>query len=445
MGMPHFLAIPYPILGHMNPLLEFSQVLAKFGCKITFLSSDENYNRLKSGCAEQSKVIESHIKLVSLPDGVDPDDDRKDQAKVILTTINTMRTKLPNLIQDINALDSDNNISCIIVTKNMGWALEVGHQLGINGALFWPASATSLASFNSIQTLVGEGIIDSETGLPNRKQEIKLSPKMPLMDAVAMPWYCLDNPFFFLHMKEEMKILNLGEWWLCNTCFDLEKGAFSTSPKLLPIGPLMEDEHKINSPFVEDTSCIDWLDQQPPQSVVYVSFGSMVSIKPPSQLKELALGLNLLKRPYILVVRKDNGFGLNNAYVDEFRGSQGKIVSWAPQKKVLSHPAIACFISHCGWNSTLEGVYNGVPFLCWPFCSDQLINKTYICDVWKVGLELEKDENGLILRGEIKKKVEKLLEDEEIKERSVKLMEMVIKNKTEGHKNLNKFINWAKK
>ncbi|TKY65107.1 UDP-glycosyltransferase 83A1 [Spatholobus suberectus] len=440
MGIPHFLAIPYPILGHMNPLLQFSQVLAKYGCKITFLSSDENYDKLKSASAGH---MESHIKLVSLPDGVDPEDDRKDQAKVISTTINTMRAKLPKLIEDINALDSDNKISCLIVTKNMGWALEVGQQLGIKGALFWPASATSLASFNSIQRLIDEGSIESETGLPTRKQEIQLSPNLPLMEAAAMPWYCLNNAFFFHHMKHEMQNLNLGEWWLCNTSFDLEPGAFSTSPKLLPVGPLISNEHNIiSSLWQEDSSCLEWLDLQQPHSVIYVSFGSMVSTKP-NQFEELALGLDLLKRPFLWVVRKDNGYEVNNTHPHEFQGSQGKVVGWAPQKKILSHPAIACFICHCGWNSTIEGVYNGVPFLCWPFCSDQLMNKTYICDVWKVGLGFDRDENGLILKEEIKKKVEILLDDEEIKGRSLKLMEKVIKNKAQGDKNLNQFINWA--
>ncbi|BAT83303.1 hypothetical protein LR48_Vigan843s000600 [Vigna angularis] len=445
MGIPHFLAIPFPIQGHINPLLQFSHVLVTHGCKITFLSSDENYRKLKGerDAAGHGKTIDPNIKFVSLPDGVDPEDDRKDQTNVISTTIRTMRVKLPMLIQDVNALDSHNKISCIIVTKNMGWALEVGHQLGIKGALFWPASATSLTSFNSIQRLIDEGTIDSKTGLPTRNQElIQLSSNLPLMEAAAMPWYCLGNAFFFLHMKQEMENLNLAEKWLCNTTFDLEAGALSTSPKLLPTGPLMANENNILcSLWEEDRTCLEWLDLQPPQSVIYVSFGSMVSLKP-NQFNELALGLDLLKRPFLWVVREDNGFEVNDAC--EFRGSQGKVVSWAPQKKVLSHPAIACFISHCGWNSTIEGVYNGVPFLCWPFCSDQFMNQTYICDVWKVGVGFDRDENGLISKEEIKKKVEQLLVDEEIKERSSKLMEMIIKNKTQGDQNLNMFINWAK-
>ncbi|OIW17324.1 hypothetical protein TanjilG_22436 [Lupinus angustifolius] len=261
------------------------------------------------------------------------------------------------------------------------------------------------------------------------------------MDIAAMPWYCLDNNFFFQHMMQEIKTLNLGEWWLCNTTFDLEAGAFSTSPKILPIGPLIDQN--TTSFMQEDLTCLDWLDLQPPESVIYVSFGSMVSTKP-NQFKELALGLELLNKPFLWVVRSGNGNNVNNIYPDEFTGRQGKIVGWAPQKKILSHPSIACFISHCGWNSTIEGVYGGVPFLCWPFCSDQLMNKTYICDVWKVGLGFNKDENGLISRGEIEKKVEQVLGDREMKERSSKLMKILIKNKSEGDKNLNKFISWAK-
>ncbi|KAL1360911.1 UDP-glycosyltransferase 83A1 [Arachis hypogaea] len=452
MGIPHFLAIPYPILGHMNPLLQFCHVLAKnHGCKITFLSSDEHFKKLKKA-ASSSGMESEMMRLVSLPDGVDPNDDRSDQGKVILTTRTTMVDMLPKLIEDVNGMDCDNKITCVIVTKNMGWALQVALNLGIKGALFWPASATALASFDSMQTLIHQGIIDSQNGLPTKEhKEIHLSSNIPKMDPSAMPWYCLDNTFFFLHMKQEIQTLNQAQWWLCNTTSHLEPGALSISPKVLPIGPLMADQTTSSSSssssliLKEDETCIEWLDQQQPRSVVYVSFGSMVSIKP-NQFKELALGLDLLNKPFLWVVRNGiNGCKNNNGnyglYPDEFHGSKGKIVNWAPQKKVLNHPAIACFVSHCGWNSTIEGVYSGVPFLCWPFVSDQLMNKIYICDVWKVGIGFEK---GLILREEIKKKVEMLLGDEGINERCLRLKEIVIKNKQEGQKNLNEFINWAK-
>ena len=142
-----------------------------------------------------------------------------------------------------------------------------------------------------------------------------------------------------------------------------------------------------------------------------ISFGSSAVIDH-NKLKELALGLDFLDTSFLWVVRPSNDNEVNNAYFDEFHGSKGRIVGWTPQKKILNHPAIACFISHCGWNSTIEGVCGGIPFLCWPLAKDQFVNKSYICDVWKVGLGLDKAENGLISKGEIRKKVEQLLGDE---------------------------------
>ncbi|CAJ1831115.1 unnamed protein product [Sphenostylis stenocarpa] len=445
MGIPHFLVIPYPVQGHVNPLMQLSEALAKHGCKITFLNTEFNHKRANSCGGGLDSLKEQGLKFVTLPDGLDPEDDRSDHHKVLVSIKTNMPALLPKLIQDINALDVENNITCIVVTMNMGWALQVGHKLGIEGAVLWTASATSLATCYCIPRLIDDGIIDSE-GIPTKKQEVQLSPNMPKMVGADFPWGGLGK-IFFPYIVKEMKTLELGEWWLCNTTSDLEPGALATSPRFLPIGPLMESDTNKSSFWEEDTTCLDWLDQQPPQSVVYVSFGSLATVEP-NQFKELALGLDLLNRPFLWVVRPSNDNNkVNHAYSDEFHGCKGKIVNWAPQRKILDHPAIACFISHCGWNSTIEGVCSGIPFLCCPFFSDQFVNRSYICDVWKVGLKLDKDENGLILKGEIRKKVDQLLENEDIKARSLKLKELSLKNSVKGgqsSKNLEKFINWAK-
>ncbi|KAK9107262.1 hypothetical protein Syun_023273 [Stephania yunnanensis] len=95
--------------------------------------------------------------------------------------------------------------------------------------------------------------------------------------------------------------------------------------------------------------------------------------------------------------------------------SRGQIVGWAPQRDVLAHPSVSCFLSHYGWNSTIEGLSMGIPFLCWPYFADQFLNESYICVVSKVGLKLKATENGLISRYEIKTKVAMLLGDEQIK------------------------------
>ncbi|KAK6920968.1 UDP-glucuronosyl/UDP-glucosyltransferase [Dillenia turbinata] len=110
----------------------------------------------------------------------------------------------------------------------------------------------------------------------------------------------------------------------------------------------------------------------------------------------------------------------------------GKIVNWAPQEEVLAHPSTGCFVSHCGWNSVMEGISVGVPFLCWPCFADQLYAQTCICDAWKIGLKFEKDKDGLIVRQEIKTKITELFSSDSIKENALKLRDKARESVSEG-------------
>ncbi|CAN1151910.1 UDP-glycosyltransferase 83A1 [Linum perenne] len=183
--------------------------------------------------------------------------------------------------------------------------------------------------------------------------------------------------------------------------------------------------------WADDRSCLAWLDRQDRGSVVYVAFGSIATIQTQLQFDELAFGLELTGRPFLWVVRPNYGrSGTSGAeFPDGFLkrvGDRGKIVEWANQEKVLSHPSVACFLNHCGWNSMLDGLVAGVPFLCWPFCFDQFHNSKYICETWKIGLELKPDDSSMITRMEISRKVDELLSDETIESNSMKLREMAL-------------------
>lgn len=121
---------------------------------------------------------------------------------------------------------------------------------------------------------------------------------------------------------------------------------------------------------------------------------------------------------------------LPNKFLEEFN-ERAYIVKWAPQKEVLAHPSVGAFWTHSGWNSTLESISEGIPMICTPFFSEQMVNARNVRDVWKVGLQLE---HG-IERGEVERTIRRLMvekEGEEIKERSLKLMEKANRCLKEG-------------
>ena len=133
--------------------------------------------------------------------------------------------------------------------------------------------------------------------------------------------------------------------------------------------------------WVENDSCLTWLDAQDPHSVIYISFGSISFISDQIQIVKFVAALEESGYPILMVVRDTKIFVENDVLVHEIIKSMKRdnvmITKWAPQLKVLGHPAIGCFLTHCGWNSTLEAICKGVPMLCWPFFADQMLNCRY--------------------------------------------------------------------
>ena len=225
---------------------------------------------------------------------------------------------------------------------------------------------------------------------------------------------------------------------LCNSVYELDSSVCQLIPNMLPIGPLLASNrlgHYSGNFWPDDLTCISWLNEQPAGSVIYAAFG-IIAILSQHQFNELALGLELAGRPFLCAFfDQTTPDGSTAEFPDGFMervAEHGKMVSWAPQEKVLAPPSVASFLSHCGWNSTMDGIAMGIPFLCWPYFGDQFLNQNYICKKWKVGLELNPDENGFISRHEIKKKFEELVSDEGIKANAEKLKEMARKSVSEG-------------
>lgn len=94
------------------------------------------------------------------------------------------------------------------------------------------------------------------------------------------------------------------------------------------------------------------------------------------------------------------------------------MVTWCDQLRVLSHPSLGGFWSHCGWNSTSEAVFAGLPVLTFPIYWDQVTNSKMVVEDWKIGWKVKKgkgDEEVLVRREEIMGIVKRFM-DLEIKE-----------------------------
>ncbi|KAF8017352.1 hypothetical protein BT93_H2520 [Corymbia citriodora subsp. variegata] len=452
MSIPHVLAIPFPAQGHVIPLMEVSKRLVERGIQVTFVNTDFIHKRVVDVLMDED-LLGDKIRLVSIPDGLEPGEDRNDLGLLAEAMFRVMPGKLAELIRETE--EKGEKITCILADGSTGWALEVAQKMNIPKAAFWPASVALFASGLSIPKMISDGIINDE-GVVIKHQKFQLATGIPDMSPANLTWACIGDAatqkIIFKVMVTMSKSAELADWFIGNTSCDLEPAALAFARRILPIGPLLAN-HRLDSSagyfWPEDSNCLKWLDQQPHKSVVYVAFGSF-TVFDQIQFQELALGLELCNRPFLWVVRPDITEEKDDAYPKGFEeriSGRGKLVGWAPQQKVLAHPAIACFVSHCGWNSTMEGASNGIPFLCWPYFADQFLNESYICDLWRVGLRFDRHESGIIRREEIKRKVDQLLDDHNFGKRASDIKEKLANGIEEGgesDKNFSNFVQWLK-
>ncbi|KAI3784901.1 hypothetical protein L1987_44009 [Smallanthus sonchifolius] len=444
----HVLVIPYPAQGHVMTLMEVARCLTSDGLKVTFVNMEFIHKQVMSAWTDEQDGPSDLMQMVCITDEMEPRDDMKDPRKLPEAMPIFGPNKLEELLEGINKADDD-KITCIIADYCMGWVIRVAKKMGIRQATYYPGSAANLALALSLQKLMDDEVIDSK-GVPLKKKMVQPSPTMPSMDDPAhFPWLYMGDPvrnqvIFDVLILEGKKAAEASDYIICNSHMELEPGAFSLFPKVLPIRPLLSTTRSAKQAghfWKADTTCQNWLDQQQVCSVIYVAFGS-VTIFDQNQFEELALGLELTNKPFLWAVRPDTPYVYPSGYMDRI-SSHGKVVSWAPQQEILNHPSVACFVSHCGWNSTIEGVSNGVPFLCWPYTGDHFSNTTYVRDIWKIGLGLDKDETGVVTRGEIKSKVEQLLSNKTVKENALNLQEKLQAGNS-SYNNIRKFIDWIK-
>ena len=158
---PHVLVIPVPAQGHVAPLMKLSHWIVDHGIKVTFVNTEFIHAKLTASMPVKNEE-KSPIRLVSIPDGLEPGDDRNDLTKLTESVLKFMPAHFKDLIEKINKSDDDDQISCVIADTTVGWALEVAEKMGIKRAAFSPVGAGFLAFVLHIPKLIEDGILDAE-------------------------------------------------------------------------------------------------------------------------------------------------------------------------------------------------------------------------------------------------------------------------------------------
>ncbi|CAK8576067.1 unnamed protein product [Lathyrus sativus] len=228
----------------------------------------------------------------------------------------------------------------------------------------------------------------------------------------------------------------------------LNKGLFvpnGTTPTILSIGPLITSSYG-----GDENGCLRWLDLQPSQSVVLLSFGSMGRFSK-AQLKEISLGLEKSEQRFLWIVRSEldsEDLSLDELLPEGFlerTKENGKVVrNWAPQGAILSHDAVGGFVTHCGWNSVLEAVCESVPMVAWPLYAEQSLNKVILVKEMKVALELNKSEDGFVSGTELGDRIKELMDSDKGDEIRQTIFKTRISSKEAKDQNGSSFVDLTK-
>ncbi|CAL5196790.1 unnamed protein product [Lathyrus oleraceus] len=442
---PHAVLTPYPLQGHINPMLQLAKLLHLRGFYITFVNTEHNHKRLLNSMGPKAFDGFTDFDFKIIPE-MNGDGDVSQDLQSLRESI---RNNFINPFRELAARLDDSAksglippVTCLVSDSFMSVTIQVAEELALPVVLLVPSSACSFLSALHFRTLIEKGVIPlkDESYLTNGYLDAKVDwipglQNFRLKDLLAFIRTTNPNDLMIEFIIEVGDRFGRVSAILFNTCNDLESDVmnvlYSMFPSLYTIGPFASflnqspNDHLASldsNLWKEDPKCFEWLDSKEPGSIVYVNFGS-TTVMSLEKLLEFAWGLANSKKPFLWIIRPDLVIGGSVVFSSEFVNEisdRGLIVGWCQQEKVLKHPSIGGFLTHCGWNSTIESICGGVPVLCWPFFADQPTNCRYICKIWEIGIEIDSN----VKRGEVEKLVNELMVGERGKKMREKINEM---------------------
>ncbi|XP_054784343.1 hydroquinone glucosyltransferase-like [Prosopis cineraria] len=431
----HIAVIPSAGLTHLIPIIEFSKKMLQLcpdfhvTCIIPTLGSPS------SATIAYLQSLPSNLHYNFLPPVHEEDimPHQNDQPVHIAVQIQRVVTlSLPYIRQELESLSSRNGLAALVTDTFAMEALDIGSELNILSYVYCPYSAMALSLFMYAPDLV-EKTISME--FRDLQDPIKMPGCAPIQGRDLIDSVQDRSNLVYKQFLERCRRLNHADGILVNSFPELEtetikalQEGFKDKPQIYSVGPILQSGSSSSEPH--GLECLKWLNNQPPRSVLYVSFGSGGTLSQ-DQLNELALGLELSGEKFLWVVRAPSNFAsaaylalenknplnfLPEGFMKRIKEKGLVIPSWAPQIQILSHNSTGGFLSHCGWNSILESLQKGVPLIAFPLFGEQKMNAVLLTDGLKVALRPKVNEKGIVERDEIAKLIKSLMEGEGGKE-----------------------------
>ncbi|KAK8453588.1 hypothetical protein SEVIR_5G310900v4 [Setaria viridis] len=341
-------------------------------------------------------------------------------------------------------------VHAILLDMFCAGSLDIAAELNIPAYFFMASGASILAIFLNLPSVAASTDRNSLSELGDSPLCL---PGAPPFKATDLPQVVVDEDTSqgFLRIFKRLPEAN---GILINTFESLEARAVSAlrdglcvpgrpTPPVYCIGPLVTEGGD------KKQECLEWLDTQPDNSITFLSFGSLGTFSK-KQLHEIAVGLEKSERRFLWVVRSPSSDEKNifeklpepdldallpEGFLERTK-DQGLVVkSWAPQVEVLGHRATGAFMTHCGWNSTLEGILAGLPLLCWPMYAEQRLNKVFIVEEFKLGVVLRGYDEEVVKAEEVEEKVRWVMGSEggrALRERAAAEKSTAVKALSEG-------------
>ena len=437
---PHVLLFPMPILGHITPALQLAKVLSLKGLLVSFLTTEHVRRRLVGDDHDRR-----NFSLLSIPDGL-PDDHPRSAGRfseVVHSLFVNSREEYRDLL-----LSFGKTLSCALVDGLMPFTAEVAEEVGIPVIVLRTSGACSFWAYFCIPRLIEAGEIPFPE-VCDLDEHVKSVPGMEtFLRRRDLPKVCrvkdAKDPGLGL-LSSSTQRTTRAKGLIFNSVEELDAVALTEIRSLCPatytLGPLgcllgaLDGADGQPSWWGEDRTYVSWLDAQPPKSVVYVSFGSLTVLSR-SQLLEFWHGLACSGHRFLWVVRPDllGEMGTAADVAAELAAAteeKGCFVEWVNQPEILAHEAVGAFLTHSGWNSTLEGICAGVPMICWPFFFDQTVNSRFVSHVWKIGLDMKDTCDRETVATMVKKAMEGE-SAEEMRKNVARLKEVVNRSLEEG-------------